>query len=337
MAVARFSASIFLCVGLLSASMSVQAENPFKKTIDFDFPDNVSWVLKKDTAVKTGRVKEGSDELFFHLSINNKQLKLRFSKNDPSGMVINSRSLSSLVIEDVLVNGERLPIFQWCLNNQQADSGKFKQDTPVERNACINAEGDFIINLDDRSRQILKSAKTLELVTEPYRRTEILNFGMAGYAAIAKKLDAPVIPAKAAPVIAVEKPVITPKAEVKKVVKICQATAPAEYTTIQSVAYPCADAAKKAAAEAKINQKVDAEKKKAELAAAEARKKQVQEKEKTGDAAAKAKAEEEWAKRQTAIWIKRCQKHWANMVSPCYCKSYLEHAPKGVKDTCPAD
>ena len=146
MAVVRFSAVVILFLGFISMSLSVQAANPFKKSIDYDFPDAVSWtLLKRGTAIKTGEVKDGSDSLFFHLSINNQQLKLRFSKNDPAGQVVNSRSLNSLIIEDVLVDGTRLPLFQWCLNNQQAESSQFKQGTPVSRNACINEAGDFII------------------------------------------------------------------------------------------------------------------------------------------------------------------------------------------------
>jgi len=254
MAVVRFSVSVFLFMGLISLSLSIQAANPFQKTIDFEFPDSVSWsLIRKDTAVKTGEVKDGSNRLFFHLSINNKQLKLRFSKNDPTGQVINSRGLNSLVIEDVLVNGNRLPLFHWCINNQNAESDKFKQGTPVSRNACINEDGDFIINLDNKSQQLLKNAQTLEFVTEPFRRTEKLKFGMAGYVAIMKKLEkpAPVVPVKVAP-----KPVIKQKAVVKKEIKMCSVSPPAEYKTLKSVDYPCLDAAKKTAAEIKMNQQV---------------------------------------------------------------------------------
>ena len=335
MAVVRFSVPVFLFMGLISLSLSIQAANPFQKTIDFEFPDSVSWsLIKKDTAVKTGEAKDGSNILFFHLSINKKQLKLRFSKNDPTGQVINSRSLNSLVIKDVLVNGKRLPLFHWCINNQNAESDKFKQGTPVSRNGCINEDGDFIINLDNKSQQLLKNAQTLEFVTEPFRRTEKLKFGMAGYVAIMKKLKkpAPVIPVKVTP-----KPVLKQKIAAKKVIKTCYARPPAEYKTLKPVVYPCLDAAKKTAAETKINQQVMVEKKKAGLLAAEAKKKQTQKQAAKVDTAAEEKAEAEWQKRQNAIWIKRCEKHWMKRVSPCYCKAYIAHAPQGVKDTCPAN
>ncbi|MDH5765196.1 MAG: hypothetical protein OEZ38_04200 [Gammaproteobacteria bacterium] len=309
---------------LLVLSFSVFAANPFKKSVDFEFPDNINWVLKKDAVVKTGRVMDGSDALFFHLSISDKQLKLRFSKNDPTGTVINSRSLSSLVIDDVLVDGQRLPLFQWCLNNQQLESSKFKQDTPVNKDACINRDGDFIINLNEQSAQLLIKAQTLEFVTEPFRRTEILNFGMKGYGPLAMKLKKPV----AAPVVKV-----VPKAVPKQVVeKICYVKAPAQYKAIKPAGYPCSDKAKKAGAEAIINKLVLSEKKKAEIEAEEAKQKQ----ESKIDLAAEARAEAEFEKRQAAIWIKRCQKHWSKGVSPCYCKKYAENAPQGVKDTCPA-
>lgn len=338
MAVARLSAHVFILVSFLGFSTSVLAVNPFKKTVDYEFPDNVSWALKKDTAYKTGKVQEGSDVLFFHLSINDRQLRLRFSKNDPSGLVINSRSLSSLVIEDVLVDGQRLPLFQWCLDNQQLESKEFKQDTPVDRNACVNSNGDFVINLNEQSRELLRKSQTLEIVSEPFRRTEILTFGMTGYAALLKKLEKPVAPViQTAKPVAKPKPVAVPKPVVKKAVKTCLAKAPAEFKAIKPVAYPCSDAAKKANAEGTINKLVAAEKKRAEEAAAEAeerRKQQATAAKEDKDAAAKAEAE--WEKRQAAIWIKRCQRHWAKRVSPCYCKKYIEHAPKGVQDTCPS-
>ena len=336
MAVVRFSATVFLLMGILGMTSIVHAANPFKKSIDYTFLDKVSWSLKRDTAVKTGEVKEGSDALFFHLSINSKQLKLRFSKNDPAGQVINSRSVNSLVIKDVLVNGEKLPLFQWCLNNQKADSNKFKQGTPVIRSTCINEDGDFTINLDDKSKQLLKKAHILEFVTEPFRREETLKFGMAGYVAIMKKLHkpAPVISIKSAP-----KAVVKPKVVAKKVVKTCYVKPPVEYKTIKVVAYPCQDLARKKVAETRMNQQVLAQKQKADALAAEAKKKQKQKQKQVIkiDAAAEAKAEEEWQKRQNAIWIKRCEKHWLKRVSPCYCKAYIAHAPKGVKDTCPAN
>ena len=333
MAVVRFSASVLLFFGLVSLSLLVQAANPFQKSIDYAFPDSVSWSLvKQNTAVKTGKAKDGSNSLYFHLSINDKQLKLRFSKNDPAGQMINSRSLNSLVIKDVLVNGKRLPLFQWCLNNQKAESNKFKQGTPVSRNACINEEGDFIINLDNKSSQLLKKVQTLEFVTEPFRRIENLKFGMAGYLAIMKKLEkpVPVIPAKV-----VAKPVLKPKIRAKKEIKTCYAKPPVKYKKLKPVAYPCLDSAKKTVAERKINQQVVAEKKKADLLAAKAKKKQKQAV--VIDAKAEDQAEAEWQKRQNAVWIKRCEKHWMKRVSPCYCKAYIAHAPQGVKDTCPAN
>lgn len=338
MAVARLSAFVSF-IGCLAMSLTVQAANPFKKSVDFDFPDNINWVLKNKTAVKTGQVKEGSDTLYYHLSINDKQLRLRFSKNDPTGQVINSRSLSSLVIEDVLIDGQRMPLFQWCINNQQLESREFKQDTPVAQNACVNTAGDFIMNLNNQSREMLKKAGTLEVVSEPFRRTEILSFGMSGYTTLMKKLEKPVV---AKPVKAPAKPVpvAKPKKVAKKVVKTCFAKAPAEYKNIKPAAYPCPDAAGKSVAEAKIAKLVASKKKAREAAAAAAAQAAASQKQKAQaseiDKAAEARAEAEWEKRQTAMWTKRCQKHWRKGVSPCYCQKYISNAPAGVKDTCPA-
>ncbi|MCW8933163.1 MAG: hypothetical protein OQK98_00425 [Gammaproteobacteria bacterium] len=312
--------------------------NPFKKTKNYTFSSNVSWYEHNNTAIKSGSVRDGSDTNYYHLNIDKYRLMLRLGKNDPSGELENTRPLDSLTISDVLVDGRRLPIFSWCLENQQNPSKKLKQNAVVANDVCINAGGggDFIITLDDETRNLLKKSEKLEFTIEPYGRPVKLTYTMSGYAPIIAKINKPVVvPVVKKPVVKVPpKPVavVKPKPRPKpKPVKMCYARPPADFkSAVPAMAYPCEDELKKSNAETKISARVEHERKKmaAELKSARdeklAREKSVEDN----------KREVEWDAKQTQLWISRCQRHWAKNRSPCYCEKYLEQAPAGVNNTC---
>jgi len=336
----RFTALLLTCVGLVFVSFSSHAEiNPFKKAKEFTFGDNAAWYFKEGAAVKTGSRRDGSDTLYYHLNINKDRLRLRLSKNDPSGDLENTRELDSMDVNDVLVDGSTLPRFKWCLQNQERPGDKLKGNAIVINDTCINpGNGDFIINLDERSKKALQFARSLAFVVEPYGRPIKLNFSMGGFDGIMAKVDkpepppAPVVraaPAAPAPAAA---PRPKPKPKAKPVNRTCHAKPPAGYaTSVNAVAYPCDNATKKAQAEKAVNIQVAAEQQKRAEAAAE-RQREQQELKKQKEATSRVEAE--WEKRQAAMWIKRCQKHWGNGESPCYCEKYLDQAPAGVTNTC---
>jgi len=333
--------SKFITTSLLSLLITLPGVanagvNPFKKAKDYVFGTEVPWYESSESATKSGSERSGSDTNYYHLNIDKHRLLLRLGKNDPSGELVNTRRLDAMAIADVQADGRRLPIFDWCLNNQHSVTKKLKQNTVVANDVCINADGggDFVINLDEQTKQILKSSKTLAFIVEPYGRPVKLSYNMSGFAEIMSKLDKPAPPA---PVVKVAKPV-APVVVVKekpkpkpKPVKMCYAKAPAGYqSAVTTVAYPCNNATKKANAESKITARVEQEKKKMamELEAANreklARQKAVEDN----------KREIQWALQQAEIWVKRCQKHWAKGKSPCYCEKYLDRAPEGVTSSC---
>lgn len=313
--------------------------NPFKKSKDYTFGANVPWYENDGSITKSGSARDGSSTNYYHLNIDKYRLLLRLGKNDPSGELRNTRLLDTLAITDVMADGHRMPIFDWCLNNQHNSGKKLKQNAVVANDTCINAGGggDFIINLDDQSKRILKTAKTLSFVVEPFGRPVKLVYSMSGYAGLMAKLDVPV-PAK----VAVKKPevVVAPVARVKKVakpkpkpkpVKTCYITAPAGFqSAVTSIAYPCGNKAKKDNAQIKITARVENEKKKLAMEL-EATK---QEKLIRQTSAENNKREAEWAAQQASMWIKRCERHWAKGRSPCYCEPYLDKAPAGITSTC---
>ncbi len=323
---------------LVSAGSSAEV-NPFKKSKNYSFTSEVSWYEKKDSAMKSGLVRDGSDTNFYHLNIDKSRLLLRLGKNDPSGDLPNTRILETLAITDVQIDGRPLPVFEWCLRNQQEPGGKLKQNAVVANDTCVNSGngGDFIINLDKRSIELLKKAKTLEFEIEPYGRPVRLTYSMDGFAPIMEKITRPApapAPAPAAKATAAPAPAKKPARA-----KMCKAVAPGEFKPLVApVLYPCNDAGKKAAALATIKAGVDAEKKKrAEKMAEERAAQEAAEREQAlikKRLEEKKKQEAEWDKKQDALWISRCQRHWSKGQSPCYCEKYLDQAPAGVENTC---
>ena len=100
---------------------------------------------------------------------------------------------------------------------------------------------------------------------------------------------------------------------------------------MQAIAYICDDKTKRATAEATIQTAVNAERKKRREAEAEHQR--IEAERKKEDVVLKS-VESDWDKKQTEMWVERCQKHWAKGTSPCYCAPYLDHAPAGVVNTC---
>jgi hypothetical protein len=333
----RFTALLFTCISLVFISFSTYAEiNPFKKAKVYTFGNDASWYFKDGAAVKTGSRRDGGDTLYYHLNVNKDRLRLRLSKNDPSGELENTRGLGGMAVNDVIVDGKTLPHFEWCLQNQERPGNQLKGGAIVINDACVNpGNGDFIINLDERSKATLKFARLVEFVVEPYSRPIKLSFSMQGFDGIMAKVDRPAPPppvVRSAPTAKPAAPAAASRPKPKPVTKTCQATAPAEYASVvNAIAYPCDNDAKKAQAEQAVSRQVATEKQK-RLAAEAERKRREEELKKQKEATRRVEAE--WEKRQAAIWIKRCQKHWGNGESPCYCEKYLDQAPAGVTNTC---
>jgi len=331
MVVPRLSALLLILAGVSLGSLSASATtNPFKKTKDNQFNDSIAWYFKDGAAIKSGSEQDGGDMLYYHLNINKNQLRLRFGKNDPSGELENTRSFDELEIIDVTVDGQRLNRFQWCLDNQSQIAASLKQNSLVVNGTCVNAGGgDFIIALDDETRERLMKARNIEFVTAPYGRPVRLSYTMTGFAKGYGTIIAPPppVPQHVAPPV-----VEAPKAEPKPVIKTCFAEAPEELrNVVKSIAYICDDKAKKASAEATIQSQASAEKKKRKEAEAEHQRLEAEKKKEESQLKS---VESDWEKKQAEMWVDRCQKHWGKGTSPCYCAPYIDRAPAGVVNTC---
>ena len=139
MVVPRLSALLLILAGLILNSLNASAAgNPFKKTKDYQFNDSIAWYFKEGAAIKSGSEQDAGDILFYHLSINKNQIRLRFGKNDPSGELENTRTFDDLEIMDVTIDGQRLKRFQWCLDNQSQLSASLKQNAIVANGTLVS-------------------------------------------------------------------------------------------------------------------------------------------------------------------------------------------------------
>ena len=171
-------------------------------------------------------------------------------------------------------------------------------------------------------------ARNIEFVAAPYGRPVRLSYTLTGFAKGYAAIIAPP-PPPPAPAPVVEAAKSEPKAAV---IKTCYADAPEEFlNAVKSIAYICDDKAKKATAEATIQAQVSTARKKQKDAEAERLRLEAT---KQKEESAFKTVESEWDKRQTEVWVERCQKHWTKGVSPCYCLPYIDHAPAGVENTC---
>ena len=337
-----FTSSLLSLVLIVSGATQAGV-NPFKKSKNYNFGTDVPWYESEGSAIKSGSIRDGSDTNYYHLNVDKHRLLLRLGKNDPSGQLVGTRVLDVLAITDVIIDGRQMPVFGWCLKNQQSPGKKLKQNSLVANDMCVNSggAGDFVINLDDKSRSQLKKAKKIEFVVEPYGRPVKLTYSMGGYSGLMAKINkpAPIVKktveakpkkkAKAKPKVVVKPKVVAKPKPKSRSVKICNATPPSGYKTrIGDISYPCNDADKKSAAEASIAAKVDVEKKRAEtrIIADDKKPKKAFKREAGGDA--------EWDKKQAVLWMSRCERHWKKGASPCYCEKYLDKAPSGVVNTC---
>lgn len=325
MGVSRLSAWLTV-LGMLFTANVLAETNPFKKTKNYLFGDDFAWYVKDGAAIKSGTETEGGSILYYHLNVSKTRLRMRFGKNDPGGELSATREFENLEVVDVKVDGFRLKRFQQCLDTQATIAPTLKQGSIVSGGICVNAGGgDFVILLDDETRDRLMRAKNLEFVVAPYGRPMSLAYTMSGFAnGFGPIIAPPPPPPPPPPVVEAPKP--------KTVIKTCFADAPEEFrATVKSIAYICDDQGKKDSAEASIKSQVKAERKKRDIAEAERKR---EDEARLKEETKRKSLEDDFAKKEAEMWVSRCQKHWAKGTSPCYCAPYIDRAPAGVVNAC---
>ena len=323
--------------------------NPFAKNEVLNIGKEFSWNIDKQLvlATKSASDKKGS---YYHLQYDNKQLKLIIS-SDVKGVV--AKKFSQLEIRDVTIDGKRIPLFKWCLNNQQRHDRFLQQGLAVKKNVCtIDGDaGSFIMSLNKEILLSLQKGKSLSIKLSPFRTLLELNYDISDFKEMYLLLNAKVEP------VAVVAP---PKPAAKEINKNCWAIPPAKYNNIKPVEYDCGNEPAKKKAETRVISLVKQEKAKqqksaviaaataAEKAAERARQHKLLVQRKQKALAEKRKQEEKLQLEAAAIaasevkqaqlndeitqkMLKLCDKSWRKGEHRCYCQKYIEHAPGSIQ------
>lgn len=311
------------------------SDNPFAKGASVDIGKNAAWVIKEKTATRSG----SDSGTFYHFFYDRKQLRLRITESAEDSEAAAKR-YDQFAVNDVLLDGKRLPVFQWCLNNQQRHKRFLQQGLQVKKDVCKNQGevGTFSMRLNVATLDALSKGKKLTFALKPFRSPVEVNFDISDFSNVVAKLNAPATPVA-------KKPEPVPAVVSKKK---CKASPPTGFAEVKAVEYNCADAAARAKATTSISAVVSKERARRKQAAAERKRLAAEAKKK--ELVAKKAAEKKLATERAAIaaiaaqrqvigneistkMIAICQKKWAKGEHRCYCEKYISHAPKEIQDS----
>ncbi len=339
-----------LLVASCLSTASVAGINPFNKDINLKFGSEIEWQLNEADITKSGMAKQRGDQHYYHLSINEQQLRLQLTINDTGTEQKNIRPLDNLEVLDILVNNQRLPIFQWCLDNRINDTSysALNQSTRVKNKVCVVdiERSEITVKLDNESRNLLTQAKELSIDIKPGKYISYLTYNMKGFDQKLSALNSNNNKQPARPDIQEKPPTRSaPTVAVNTKISLCYVRPSEQFSKkIRAVSYPCKNRPLREQAQRSINEKISQLKlaEKAEqrrlkdIEALRIAKKENQRLQKANKEIELETAQRElkWKKMETSLWVGRCMKHWNNGTSPCYCQPYLGRAPANTKDTC---
>lgn len=304
---------------LFMCSPALAEDNPFDKGVKVEIGSDNKWQIKGKTATRSGSY---SDD-FYHFSYDRKKMRLRITSGAEDSEA-SAREYPQLAVEDVQIDGKRLPLFKWCLANQQKQSRFLQQGLKVRQGVCSNEgkKGAFVMRLNAATLEALNKGQTLSFIIKPFRSSITVNFDISDFSGVMAKLSGKVKSVQKASnkVVAVE---------------MCKANPPTGFTRIKSVEYVCKDATAKVRAKASIKAMVEKESKKkaAETAKRLAEIKSAEEKRAAEQAAI---AETEASKQVmnsdiTNKMLAVCMKKWEAGEHRCYCEKFIKHAPAGIE------
>lgn len=336
--------SIFVLLSALLIAAQANAavdSNPFAKEKQFDFGTDIAWSTSSESMTKT----VSAEDSYYHLFFNGRQLRIRITtgKIDDEG---SAKSFDAFAVNDIMVDGERNAIFQWCLNNQERHSRFLQQGLSVKKDICINdgAHGVYTMQLNQQTIDSLRNGSKLTFVLKPYRTPVELNFDITDFKLALAKMQASAATLATSTAVAptpesgaMTRAAVAPAPKVK-----CTLKPPADFAEIRTIDYDCDNEAEKAQAKATLSAQIDkALAKREQLAVENERKRKAEEqarlakeekarREKEALAASAALQQElssDIAKKMIAV----CQKKWAQGEHRCYCEKYIEYAPAGIE------
>jgi len=336
--------------------------NPFAKKTSLNISGDVKWRVTASGATKTSSENKG---LFYRLMYDAKQLRLNVLTDKFANK---PKKFNQLEVKDVLVDSKRLPLFNWCLNNQSEHSRYLQQGLSVKNDVCVvdGNRGQVTIWLDAATVASLNNADNLTFAIKPYRSVLNINYEMADFSMMQA-----VLAGKSAPLVIAAKEKPAPPPALEK----CWAKPPKNNQTIKAIkaiSYTCGDVTAKKQAEAVIEKQLGdaralAEKQQQQRAQALVLK---QKKEAETIARQQQLAKEQLLKEQEAVRIQQaeqktlnnkrvleqeevatnaakqselgieitvkmvtmCQKYWDKGEHRCYCQKFIEYAPADIQD-----
>lgn len=321
---------------LFTNAIAKNSDNPFAKSISVNIGSDIEWVIKDQTATRSG----SDSESFYHLFYDRKQLRLRITESAEDSES-SAKHYEQFAVNDVLIDGKRLPVFQWCLNNQQKHKRFLQQGLRVKKGVCKNQGeiGTFSMRLNVATLDVLNKGKQLTFALKPFRSIVEINFDISDFSSVVAKLNASGTPGARKPEAAAT--VLSKKK--------CKASPPAGFAEVKSIEYDCKNITARTKATANIDAAVSKERELRKQAAAKRERKRSAAEAKKKELIAK-RAAEKLAVEQAAIaasvaqqqaigneisakMITMCEKKWAKGEHRCYCEKYIEYAPKAIQDS----
>ena len=346
----------FACLALLVACGQSIADstNPFEKAIVVTAGEDVRWQFGEQTATKSVK---GNDGTWYHLFYDGLRLRLRLTASTDDSQY-SARQFEDFGVHDVSVDGKRLEVFQWCLNNQAKHSRYLQQGLTVRKDVCENLgeQGAFVMRLTKDTIAALETGATIEYELKPYRTTVRVQFSIDDFDAVNAEFRRQQEEKLAAIRAREERAIAEAKARAKAAAALaappvplppkpkptCKIKPPEGFAEIQPVAYDCDNVAARINAQASIDLKVEelelqrkqaaqaAERRRREAEAARLAREAALRKEQAAlaeSAAIQAELSSDIAKKMIAV----CEKNWAEGVHRCYCQKYIEFAPASIK------
>ena len=122
-----FRVCICLAILLTGGQSIADSNNPFDKAILVTAGQDVHWRFGEQTATKSVK---GNDGTWYHLFYDGLRLRLRLAVSSDDSRY-SARQYEDFGVLDVSVDGKRLDVFQWCLNNQAKHSRYLQQGLTV--------------------------------------------------------------------------------------------------------------------------------------------------------------------------------------------------------------
>ena len=337
---------IFLALLLLNGQVIANSANPFDKAIMVSAGNDVAWQFGDQSATKSVK---GDDGTWYHLFFDGLRLRLRLT-GSAADSANAAKQFDELSVYDVKIDGRRLDVFQWCLNNQDKHSRFLQQGLSVKKGVCQNQgeQGTFVMRLTKDTLASFSRGKSIEYELKPFRTTVKVKFNIDDFntvtnefkkqqdakLAASKPKPAKAVPAAAAPVV-VSAPKPKPRAR-------CRIAPPEGFSEVKTITYYCDDASARDSAKAKVDSRVSQIREQRKKAAAKAERKRKQEE------AARLAKEEALKREQEALaesaaiqaelstdiakkMIAVCEKKWAAGEHRCYCEKYIQYAPASIK------